>query len=440
MSDPSDHPLKRFIGEIHRRSLWQVLGIYVVSGWIVYEVVQSLTEGLGLPSWFPALAFVVLLLGLPIVLATAFVQHGGPAPASSAPSGTTMGELYPVEGASSVTSRLLTWKNAILGGIGAFAVVGVIAVGSMAMGGGIGGAPGVGEAPTSIDPSIAVLSFDDLSPEGDQQYFVEGLSEEIINALTQLDGLKVSARTSAFAFQDSGLDIRTIADSLGVANVLEGSVRRDGDQIRITAQLIEAETGFHLWSDNFDRELTAIFAIQDEIARNIAEHLQLTLTGAQAETLVAGGTESTAAHEAYLRGRFFVSQRTAQRIRDAITEFELAIELDPEYPEAYSGLADSHFLVAYYDVTATLQDRRMSNDQGLIAARRAVQLDPSLGMAHASLGLGLWSIGEWERAEQEFELAIDLDPGYAQAHLWYGFASYTTGSAIEGSHSCRAGF
>jgi len=132
LSDPSDNPLKRFIGEIHRRSLWQVLGIYVVASWVVLQGMMPL------PEWFPGLAVGLLIVGLTIVLATAFVQHGGPAPAFPAPSGTTMDELYPVEGASSVTSRLLTWKNAILGGIGAFAIVGVTAVGSMVTGGPIG--------------------------------------------------------------------------------------------------------------------------------------------------------------------------------------------------------------------------------------------------------------------------------------------------------------
>ena len=160
---------------------------------------------------------------------------------------------------------------------------------------------------TSIGPSIAVLPFDDLSPEGDQQYFVEGLSEEIISALTQIPELKVSARTSTFLLAEQGTDIVTIARTLGVANVLEGSVRKSGNQVRITAQLIEAETEFHLWSDMFDRELTDIFAIQEEIARAITDRLQVTLSGDQQSQLVAEGTESAEAHEAYLRGRFLLN-------------------------------------------------------------------------------------------------------------------------------------
>ena len=209
MASPSDNPLTRLIREIHCRSLWQVLGIFLLGGWLAFEVVQTLTEG----------------LGLPVVLATAFVQEGGPKATPSEPSGLIVGVPSVPSVDPSVPRRLFTWRNAIGGGVLAFALLGFVGTTWVLLGGGIGGAPGTAEAPTPIERSIAVLPFDDLSPEGDQQYFVEGLSEEIINALTQIVDLKVSARTSAFAFQGSNLDIRTIADSLGVANLLEGSVR-----------------------------------------------------------------------------------------------------------------------------------------------------------------------------------------------------------------------
>ncbi len=233
--------LRQLIHEIHRRSLWQVLGIYLVASWAVLQVVDTLGGALRLPEWLEPMALVLLIIGLPIVLATAFIQEGGPG--RDAEGEEVVGP--PVDAPSGGASSLFTWRNAILGGVGAFALLGFVGTGWILFGGGL--------RPTSIEQSIAVLPFEDLSPEADQQYFVEGLSEEIINALTQIRDLKVAASTSAFAFQDSDLDIRTIADSLGVANVLEGSVRKAGDRIRIDAQLIEAESGFHLWSSQFNR-------------------------------------------------------------------------------------------------------------------------------------------------------------------------------------------
>ena len=175
MSDPSDNPFKRLIREIHRRSLWQVLGIFVVGGWIAFEVVQTLTEGLGLPTWFPALALVLLIVGLPIVLATAFIQHSAAAPPVPPLSGTTMEELYPASPERTVPRRLFTWKKAVLGGVGAFALWGVLAAGWVLLGGRPGGS--TGPSPTSIDQSVAVLPFVNMSGNPDNEYFSDGISE-----------------------------------------------------------------------------------------------------------------------------------------------------------------------------------------------------------------------------------------------------------------------
>ena len=288
------------------------------------------------------------------------------------------------------------------------------------------------EAPTPIEQSIAVLPFDDLSPEGDQQYFVEGLSEEIINALTQIPDLKVAARTSTFILAEENANIEMVASALGVANVLEGSVRKSGDQVRITAQLIEAESGFHLWSETFDRELTDIFQVQDEIARAIAAQLQVTLSGEQQTQLVAESTESTEAYEAYLLGRHFWSQRTPESLQAAVSEFERAIELDPDYAEAYSGLADSYNVWELYANLRIPPDFRELARQAVAAAQRAVDLAPNLGMAHTSLARALMKGGGWEEASREFEIALRLSPGYATAHHWYGIYLWYTGTVDAG--------
>ncbi len=406
--------LRQLIHEMHRRSLWQVLGIYLVASWAVLQVVDTLGGALRLPEWIEPMALVLLIIGLPIVLATAFVQEGGP--------GRDGGDLDVAAPAAPPggASNLFTWRNAFGGGILAFALLGFVGTGWVLFGGGL--------RPTSIEQSIAVLPFEDLSPEGDQQYFVEGLSEEIINALSQIRDLKVAARTSTFLLAEQGTDIATVASTLGVANVLEGSVRKEGDQIRVIATLIEAESGFQLWSATYRGELTGIFVIQDEIARAITDQLQVTLSGEQQTQLVAEATESIEAHEAYLRGRYLVEQRTEESLRNAITAFGRAVDLDPEYAEAYSGLADSNVLAAAYGF---LPDYRATMDEGLTAARRAVELNPNLGMAHTSLGFGLWNLGEWNDAEQAFEQAIRVSPQYAPAHQWYALLLVTTGRPDE---------
>ena len=420
MPSPSDGPLKRLIREIHRRSLWQVLGIYLIASWGVLSVVDTLGGALNLPEWFPSVALALLVVGLPVVLATAFVQEGGPGRAAEDVEIAGAPTNAPPPGGA---SGLFTWRNAFGGGVLAFALLGFVGTGWILFGGGL--------RPAAIEQSIAVLPFEDLSPERDQQYFVEGLSEEIINALSQIPDLKVAARTSTFILAEENANIEMIASALGVANVLEGSVRKSGDQVRINAQLIEAASGFQLWSETFDRELSDIFEIQDEIARAITDQLQVTLSGEQQTQLVAEATGSIEAHEAYLRGRYFWNQRTEERIRSAITEFQRAIDLDPSYAEAYSGLADSYLVLPdYATVTPTTFDPP-GIGEGVEAARQAVEHDPNLGMAHASLGNahGVW--GQWETAESEFVRAIELSPGYATAHGWYSLLLTETGRADE---------
>ena len=226
MSDPFDNPLKRLIGEIYRRSLWQVLGIYLGAGLACYYAVQAFTEGLGLPEWFPALAIVLLISGLPVVLATAFVQQGGPAQAPPPVSITTMDELCPVAAERTMSSCIFTWKKATFGGVGALAVLIGVGVGWVMFGDGM--RSGTAEAPTSIEQSVAVLPFVNMSGDPDNEYFSDGITEELLNALAQLPGLRVPGRTSSFAFKNQSITIQEITDTLGVAHVLEGSVRRDG--------------------------------------------------------------------------------------------------------------------------------------------------------------------------------------------------------------------
>ena len=417
-------PLQRLVREIHRKSLWQVLGIYVVASWAVLSGVDTLGGALNLPDWFPSVALALLIVGLPVVLATAFIQDGGRGRVAGGGSDLARD---PTDAAGGGASGLFTWRNAALGGVGAFALLGFVGTGWVLFGGGIGGT--TDDDPT-IERSVAVLPFVNMSGDSNNEYFSDGITEELLNALAQLPDLRVPGRTSSFAFKDGGLTIRQIADTLDVAHVLEGSVRRQGETVLITAQLIDAQTDAHLWSDTFERELTDIFAIQREIATAIADQLQVSLSGAEQARLVGEATASTEAHEAYLRGRYFWNQRTAESIRTAISEFQRAVDLDSNYAEAYSGLADSYLIIDNY-VFRTMPDYRTNSELGLAAAQRAVSLRPDLGMAHASLGFGLWMVGDWENAERELERAIELNPGYAIAHMWRAFVLSSTGRADE---------
>ncbi|HET6639268.1 MAG TPA: tetratricopeptide repeat protein, partial [Gemmatimonadota bacterium] len=254
--------------------------------------------------------------------------------------------------------------------------------------------------------SIAVLPFENMSADPDNEYFADGLAEEILNALADVPGLKVAARTSSFSFKDEDVDIPTIATALGVRTVLEGSVRKSGDRVRITTQLVNAEDGLHLWSETYDRDLDDIFVVQEEIARAIVGALEVRLaTGA---ALVERPTENQEAHEEYLRGRFLWSQRTPESFRAAAEHLERAVELDPDFALAWAGLADVYFNLPGWEKARE-------------AAERALELDPNLGQAHIALGMHHAGKFAWAAADEEFRRGIELDPRYPRGHLEYAY-------------------
>ncbi len=289
----------------------------------------------------------------------------------------------------------------------------------------------------NVEQSVAVLPFVNVSGNPDNEYFSDGITEELINALAQLPGLRVPARTSSFALKGLSIPIGQIADTLGVAHVLEGSVQRDGNRVLITARLVDAQTDSQIWSETFERELDDIFAVQREIATAIADQLRVSLSVDQETRLATAATESTGAYEAYLRGRFLWNQRTGESLRNAIAQFQRAIDLDSDYAEAYSGLADSYLLVDIYDPDPEAVDYRANYERALDAARRAVSLAPELATARASLGLALGLIGDWELAEEELASAISLNPGLATAHRGYSVHLASIGRANEGVPSAE---
>jgi serine/threonine protein kinase/tetratricopeptide (TPR) repeat protein len=264
-------------------------------------------------------------------------------------------------------------------------------------------------------PSMAVLPFVDMSPQKDQDYFCEGIAEELINGLARIENLRVASRTSSFQVSTSGLDIREIGKQLGVSTVLEGSVRKAGDQLRITAQLVNVEDGYRLWTDRFDRTLKDVFAIQDEIAESIVEALRVTLSPKERRAMQQVATRNVEAYDCYLKGRKFFYQMTGRSAEFARQMYQQAIEIDPQYALAYAGIADCHSFL--YTYSAGTQEHL---DGAAEASHKALELDPASAEAHASRGLALSVGGRHEEAEDEFKAAIALDQKLFEAYYFFG--------------------
>jgi TolB-like protein/Flp pilus assembly protein TadD len=277
-------------------------------------------------------------------------------------------------------------------------------------------------AQAAVVKSIAVLPFADMSPEHDQDYFCEGIAEEIINALTKIQALRVISRSSAFAFKGQNQDIRKVGEQLDVGTVLEGSIRKAGNRLRITAQLINVAGGHHLWSERYDRELEDVFAIQDEIAEAIVKALRVVLSPEEKRAIERAPTENVRAYEYYLRGRQYFHQFRRTGVQSARRMFERAIEVDPRFALAHAGLADScAFLYMYWDGS------QANLDGADTASRKALALDPELAEAHASRGFALSLRREYEAARPEFETAIRLNPKLYEAHYLYARACVQEG-------------
>jgi TolB-like protein/Flp pilus assembly protein TadD len=268
------------------------------------------------------------------------------------------------------------------------------------------------------EKSIAVLPFENLSRDPDNAYFAEGIQDEILTRLSKIADLKVISRTSTQHYKSAPENLPEIGRQLGVAHLVEGSVQKSGDTIRVNVQLLKAADDSHLWADTYDRKLTDIFAVESEIAKTIADTLQAKLSSSAKQVLASRPTENPEAHELYLKGRYFWNRRTGENLQKAADYFQQAIEKDPSYALAYSGLADCHVLLPLYPGQGS--SPRDQLPKALQAARKAVKLDETLAEAHASLARALASDLQLSAAMSEFNRAIELNPNYATAHQWFG--------------------
>jgi serine/threonine protein kinase/Flp pilus assembly protein TadD len=273
-----------------------------------------------------------------------------------------------------------------------------------------------------VAKSVAVLPFADMSPEKDQDYFTEGMAEEIMSALTKIQALRVASRSSAFAFKGKNLDIREVGEKLGVSTVLEGSVRKAGNRLRITAQLVNVADGYHLWSDRYDRELADVFAVQDEIAGSIVKALRVVLSDNEKRAIEHARPENIQAYDYYLRGRQFVHQYRQKSLQFARRMFRRSIEVDPTFGRAYAGLADcSSMLYNWWDSSEALLKEADA------ASQHALEVAPELAEAHASRGFALTVSKRFEEAEREFQTAVRLDPTLFEAYYFHARTCFVQG-------------
>ncbi|MGQ0816036.1 MAG: tetratricopeptide repeat protein [Gemmatimonadota bacterium] len=365
-----------FFEDLKQRRVVRATGIYLAGAFAVLQGVQLLVQSLHLPDWIMTVLTISALVALPIVIAT------------------------------------VAWDNQrafAYGTVGVIvALVGVGAYAYIDHG-------DVDTAATESIPSIAVLPFVNMSDDREQEYFSDGLTEELLNSLVQMQNLRVAARTSSFAFKDKQVPVAEIGKTLNVGNVLEGSVRRGGNKLRITAQLINVANGYHIWSKTYDRELTDVFAIQEEIARAITDALKVSF-GARGETKVP--EHDVDAYNLYLQGRFFWNQRTSEGLEKARLILGQAVKKDSAFARAWAALADAYTLSAEYgDMPIDVANR-----EALRAARRAIELDSTLAEPHATLGNIYSHLYEWEQSFAEYQTAIKLNPAYPTAHQWYAWA------------------
>jgi serine/threonine protein kinase/Tfp pilus assembly protein PilF len=279
-----------------------------------------------------------------------------------------------------------------------------------------------------LQPSIAVLPFTNLSADKEQEYFCDGMAEEIINALSQVEDLRVVARTSAFSFRGKEIDIREIGRKLNVETLLEGSVRKAGNRVRITAQLINVADGYHLWSERYDREMEDIFAIQEEISLSIVDKLKVKLLKEEKVKLGKRYTDDPEAYNLYLKGRYFWNRRYEGGLQKAVECFQKAIDKDPFYALAYAGIADCY---NQFGLWSFLHPKE-AYPRAKVACAKALEIDDTLAEAYASLGwIKTFYDWDWAEAEKAFKRALTLNPNYAAAHYFYGLYLAIMGNGVE---------
>jgi TolB-like protein/Tfp pilus assembly protein PilF len=410
---------RNFFSELKRRNVVRMAGLYLVGAWLLTQVASTVLPMFGAPEWLPRTIVILLVIAFIPALIFSWLFE-------LTPQGLKRDEDVPAE--QSIAPQTGRRMDRLIIAVLVLAL-GYFVFDKFVLAPRRAASPNDSSAASNAK-SIAVLPFENLSEDKANAYFAEGMQDEILTRLAKITDLKVISRTSTQHFKSSPENLPEIARQLGVAYILEGSVQKAGDAVRVNVQLIKAATDAHLWADTFDRKLTDIFTVESEIAKTIAETLRAKLSRSAEHVLASRPTDNPEAHELYLKGRYFWNRRTGANLQKAVGYFEQAIEKDPKYALAYSGLADCHVLLPVYPDLGSYPRDEMP--KALAAAQKAVELDDTLAEAHTSLARALASNLQLPAAMSEFERALALNPSYATAHQWFGECLQSQGRAEEG--------
>ena len=394
--------LSNFLSELKRRNVYKVAIAYIVAGWALSQGIAQVFPVFDIPNWAIRMIVLLIVVGFPVAVVFAWFFEITPEGVKR----TEVADAMP----RVAKQKKRAWIYVVVIG-------GAISIALFFVGRYLGQQNAAESGPSLRAKSIAVLPFDNLSRDPDNAFFAEGVQDEILTRLAKVADLKVISRTSTQRFKSAPSDLRDIAKQLGVMNILEGSVQKANDQVRVNVQLINALTDAHLWADTYDRKLIDIFSVESEIAKTIADTLQAKLTGSEKQMIAAQPTNDTAAYELYHKGRSLWEKRSGDNIPKAIAFYEQAIARDPNYALAYAGLAKAYILLPFYAGA----DRRDASVKAKDAALKALRLDLNLAEAHAALGKVLFfSEIDLAGAMREYKRAIELQPNDATAHHWFG--------------------
>jgi TolB-like protein/Tfp pilus assembly protein PilF len=396
---------KKFFAELKRRNVYKVAVAYAVVAWLTIQAASIFLPAFNAPQWAMQIVILILVVGFPIALTFSWAFEITPEGIKRE------SEVAADQSITRHTGRKIFALTIVLAVVATGLLIFQLVRSKNTV------TPRQSEAATVSSKSIAVLPFDNLSGDPQNAYFSEGVQDEILTRLAKIAELKVISRTSTQRFKSAPNDLRQIAQQLGVANILEGSVQKANDQVRVNVQLINALTDAHLWADTYDRKLTDIFAVETEIAKAVADTLQAKLTGSEQRVIAARPTENAEAHQLYLKGRFFWNKRTGNDLKKSIDYFEQALAADPNYALGYAGVADAYVFLPGYTAGAP----KDCYPKAMAAAKKALALDETLAEAHTTLALALWYYDfDFTQANREFQRAIELNPNYATGHQQYG--------------------
>jgi TolB-like protein/Tfp pilus assembly protein PilF len=398
------HP--NFFAELKRRNVYKVAVAYAVAAWLLIQVATQVFPFFEIPNWAVRLVVVLLALGFPVALILAWAFEITPEGIKRE------SEIEADESITQHTGRRIIAITIALAVVAAGLFVYQLVRSKSLF------TPRQSEAPTVSIPakSIAVLPFENLSSDKENAYFADGIQDEILTRLAKIGDLKVISRTSTEKYKSAPSNLREIAQQLGVATILEGSVQKSRDQVRITVQLINALNDAHLWAETYDRSLIDTFAVETDVAQRIAASLAAKLSGAEKQAIAARPTENTEAYQLYLKGRFFWNKRTGADLKTAGEFFERAVAADPTYAGAYAGLAQTYLLIPVFGAGRPLD----FFPKATVAAHRAIDLDETSSEGHTALAMLTLFNFKFAPSEQEFRRAIELNPNYATAHHWFG--------------------